>query len=413
MYQLFIIIALSIMITLQVDYPKNKNITQGPRYEAQRSVTIETKSELESYIMNYDYVIAVFHMDWCGHCRHFLPILDDASTYHIAKRFQFLKINCNLKEICNAFKADRFPTIKVYHRGNELKVEPIRELEPLLEFIEKLTSNPIVEVSSKEKFYEDYGTFSPLAIYHSNDTKFVSCINMLAKSEYQTTFYIGQMKAMNANDKERLVFDFDNNQMSLDWNDNCDEIKSFLNENKFPLMQKIDTNIIKKIQRSSKTASILFINPNEQSHLNFINQQLTKISHHHRNIVFGYVDMNTDSELATHLKIDFKQHPRLLVYDFSKHRYYIEPREFRMDKSDEAFNEIDKIADDVKRLRYTTGNAFDDFLLKFGIDRNSNTFTYIVIGGFFFVTILLILIIFLCDRQTTEVTPEMIKKKDQ
>lgn len=408
-----IITASCFLMTYQLDYPKNKDITKGPKYEQQRSVDIETKSELESYITNYDYVIAVFHMDWCGHCRHFLPILDTASTYHIAKKFQFLKINCNLKEICNVFKVDRFPTIKVYHRGNELKIEPIRELEPLLEFIDKLTSNPMIEVAAKLQFYEDYGTYSPIVIYNSNNAAFISCINMLAKSDFLNTFYIGALKTNDVNTKEHLVFDFNGHPISLNWNDNCDDMKVFLNENKFPVMQKIDSNVIKKIQRNWKIASLLFIDSNDKSHMNFVNKVYTKISYDHRKEVFGYVDMNTESGLASHLKIDFKQKPRLLVYDFSNHRYYIEPKEFEMDKSEEAYNEIERIANDIRRLKYTTGNAFDDFLLKFGINRNSNMFVYILIGVVVGIIILMIGIIFLCDRPTAEITPEMIKKKEQ
>lgn len=408
-----IITASCFLMTNQLDYPKNKDITKGPQYEQQRSVDIETKSELESYITNYDYVIAVFHMDWCGHCRRFLPILDTASTYHIAKRFQFLKINCNLNEICNVFKVDRFPTIKVYNRGNELKIEPIRELEPLLEFIDKLTSNPMIEVDKKLQFYEDYGTYSPIAIYNSNNSAFISCINMLAKSDFLNTFYIGELKTNDVNTKEHLVFDFNGHPISLNWNDNCDDMKAFLNENKFPVMQIINSNVIKKIQRNGKIASLLFIDANDKSQMNFVNKAYTKISYDHRKEVFGYVDMNTESGLASHLKIDFKQKPRLLIYDFSNHRYYIEPKEFEMDKSEEAYNEIERIANDIRRLKYTTGNALDDFLLKFGINRNSNMLVYILIGVLVGIIILMVGIILLCDRPTAEVTPEMAKKKEQ
>ena len=175
-------------------YPKNKNILNFEKTNNINSIDCESLDEVYSYIKNYDYVIALFHADWCGHCKRFIPKFDEASKYLLVKKFKFLKINSNSKKATEAFNVDRFPTIKIFIKGNELKIEPVRELIPLLEFLEKLLNNPIINVNNKEEFIKDYGDFSPFVEYNEKKSEFISCINLLAKSDFLNVFYFGAQK---------------------------------------------------------------------------------------------------------------------------------------------------------------------------------------------------------------------------
>ena len=72
-----------------------------------------------------------------------------------------------------------------------IKRRPPRELGPFLEYLLKISSNPIIEVdnNSIEQFYKDYGTFSPIIKYNSKNMDFISCIKDLAKKDFLTEYY--------------------------------------------------------------------------------------------------------------------------------------------------------------------------------------------------------------------------------
>ena len=89
---LLLLVSFIAMISCDVLYPKNKDIEKFPKDKEPKSIVISSLNELNTYLKNYDHIIAVFHMDWCGHCRHFLPIFDDASSYQIVKKWKFLKL---------------------------------------------------------------------------------------------------------------------------------------------------------------------------------------------------------------------------------------------------------------------------------------------------------------------------------
>lgn len=409
--KLIILIVLVIHFTDQVEYPKNINLTKGKKFDLPRSVTIESANVLHTYITKSEYAIAVFHMNWCGHCKQFIPIFDKASSYHLTEQFSFLKINCDHKDICKAYDVDRFPTIKVYHKGKELKAEPVHELEAFLEFIDKLISNPIVKVTNINTFYSEYGTFSPLILYDKTKPEFASCITYLAKGDYSSRYYFGIMPIKEPKEKEKLVFDFDNNSISYEWKNNCAEMKNHLDENIFPLMKKINSSVIKKIQMSSRLAIFLFINATDNHHIEFINIHFTQISKSNRKIVFGYVDINTDHELTAQLKIQYNNNPKLLVYNFKDYKYFIEPQEFEMDKVTECYHTINSIVHKINTLQYTTGSKLGDFLMMFGLKANSTTYVFLFLGVLILVIILILFVIIIWDKTNTPI--EEYNKKQQ
>ena len=75
------------------------------------------------------------------------------------------------------------------------------ELIPLLEYLIKLSTSSFIEIDNKNisKFYLNYGYFSPVIEYKSNDTQFYKCIIDLANNQYKTHFYFGMKKISDSN----------------------------------------------------------------------------------------------------------------------------------------------------------------------------------------------------------------------
>ena len=160
-YQILFIILINSIFNSK--FPLNEKIEDFERNE-NKTINIQSKEEYLNYIKNYNNIIALFHVNWCGHCQQFLPVLDIASSYKIVnKNWIFLKIDCsNYSNICSYLNIHRYPTIRIYKDKQLLFMEAPRELVPLLEFLRKLSSNPFIEVKSKKDFLSKYGEFSPL-----------------------------------------------------------------------------------------------------------------------------------------------------------------------------------------------------------------------------------------------------------
>lgn len=363
----WILILLIFDATYQVIYPKNKNINSTAKTDESQSIIINSLKDLHSYLQTYDDVIVLFHISWCGHCKHFLPIFDEASMYLVTHKFKFLKINCEHKSICTSFGINHFPTVQVYNKGNLLSYEPPRELIPLLEFIDKLSSNPIIQINSnytKELFYNEYGTFSPYILYNESRTEFITCINKLAKTDFKSTFYFGIETLPTNNNKlndEKIIFDNDGLNVVYIWKDNdCSSIKEFLQANQFPLVSEFNFDAFDKLSVLSKMSVILFYNKSNDKHISFINNELKLISYKHRNIYFGYVDINEDKSLSSYFNVKYNSNMQVIVYDFKTFEYYYHNKEIEP-------NTIEDLVSNINKLEFITGNIIKDFLKIIGL----------------------------------------------
>ena len=386
---------------LSVKYPKNKNITKLPKYNEIKSIEIENINELLNYIQNFDYIIALFHQYWCGDCQKFIPIFDKASQFKIIKQFKFLKIYCDKKEICNSFNINKFPTIKIFIKRNEFKTEPIKELIPLLEFLEKISNNPLIKINNELDFYNDYGTFSPIVEYNEKNNQFISCISMLANKEFLINFYFG-IKIIDNNEKykEKIKFDFDGMNVELIWNGNCNEIKEFLNQNIFPIINEIDANLIKIIQKNPRILIILFYEKNNLRQIEFIKNQFKNISFDNRKFVFGYADIDEEIEIANFFKIKkLNGKMKIVIYDYINSKYYIHNKDFDLNLIDfqQTEKEIRELINNIDNLIYITGNFFNDIFLRFGINHPIWIIKFFLIICIIIIILIFIIIILLCD----------------
>ena len=172
---LTLLISININNIISFKYPINKDLLSSETGK-QTSIEVSEKSDYDKYILNNNYVLAIFHADWCGHCKRFLPVINEASKYlQISKTWKLLKIPCTkYPNLCNSFSIEGYPTVKVYKNSQELKgISPPRDLENFLEFLIKISSEPIINITSQQEFYNNYGTFSPVIEYSNKLTESV------------------------------------------------------------------------------------------------------------------------------------------------------------------------------------------------------------------------------------------------
>ena len=388
---LFLLIVFNIKLVLNsVKYPINENIGTSEQDKV-TAINIEKKSEYDKTILENDYVISIFHMDWCIHCRRFLPIFDEVSSYTKVKHWKFLKIACSKnKQLCKSFYISGYPTIKVYRYSEELKLSPPRELEALLEFLLKISNNPLINIKTdKFDFYKDYGTFSPIVEYNPKNYDFIGCINSLANKKYLNTYYFGIIKKENLS-KEKIFFDFDGFNVEYIWDNNCENVNNFLNENTYPILSEVDVKLIRKFLNDKRTVFILFGDLHNNKIDNFIHKYYKNIAYKNRKYVFGFIDYYHNQQIANYFKVNITNSSEIVIYikDFDNEIYHIhKPISINQNTEEEISNKINKIINNISKLKFTSGYKIKDFFIKLGLAKMSLTKKIIIFIVFFFVVL--------------------------
>lgn len=122
----------------------------------------------------------------------------------MSENFNFFRVNCSNKSVCTHFHVNRYPTIKVFFQGKEIDTEPGRDLESLLEFVDKLNSKALINLSDKEllkDFKKNYGENSFILVSDNESSKLYKCFETLAEGKYKPLFYFAHINKENY-DKE-------------------------------------------------------------------------------------------------------------------------------------------------------------------------------------------------------------------
>ena len=113
----------------------------------------------------------------------------------MANGFNFMKVNCQNKNICNKFDVKQYPTVKIFINGHKSSEEPGRDAASILQFIHKQTSPAVIDLPSEENlknFRNNYGEDTFVLYYDGDKTsELYKCIEQLAEKKFKPYFYFG------------------------------------------------------------------------------------------------------------------------------------------------------------------------------------------------------------------------------
>jgi hypothetical protein len=195
--------------------------------------------------------------------------------------------------------------------------------------------------------------------------------------------------------------------------ESCEKISEFIEKNKYPLISKLDFFNIKRLQNDQKTMIMTAINEKNSIHMNLIESLIPRISALHRDLVFTYIDTEKDNHLVAYFGIDTDKLPQTVIYDFKEKLYYVDNSE--QAKSEESYkNQVETLISKMNKkiLSWSTGNWFEDILLKFGIKLDNRAIMWIYGGCFALLLFFIVIVIFFCGDKPDEESQEEHKHED-
>ena len=423
---LFIYINL-IRIIISIKYPFNQDLDNSTGN--QELIEIETRSIYVNYT-KYNKTISIFHTNFCRYCYYLIEMFKWASSYSKVSDWNFLSVNCTRKQlICKFYNITKLPTIKTYiYNRTELPYEAPYELVPLLEYLIKLSTPPLIEIVENStnyeinttnyqisnvsnfsnyvnisEFYKNFGFFSPIVQYNPDKNDFFNCINNLANNKYRTSFYFGMKKIKNL-DQEKIIIDNDGAPFNYTWDGNCTNIDLFLDKHLFPLVTIITENIFfYNLNKRKKLLVMLFGYLINNKTNNFINNEYKLLAHKNNKLIFCFLNYTNTSEINRYfsVKLYTNSELKLVIFDFSKSKYYIHPIVYDVDynKPEEMIYDFNEILSNLTKSEFTTGYFIKDLMHKFGIYEFTTTFCFLLICFIIFiVTSFIVACVALCKK---------------
>jgi thiol-disulfide isomerase/thioredoxin len=204
---LTLIIFSSLPLYSSLEYKKNKHIKLREKYQNFTRVDeISSINQIQDQINSKSNFLIFFYSFYCVHCKELYETLNTVSSYKFTDSFNFLRIDCGKsenKQICIHYEIFHYPTLKVYVKGEETDSLPNeRNLETLLEYIDKVLSPAVIQLGSNKKikkFSEEYGDNSFLLVvdgdHHYHDFDIKECYKKIAEDkEYKPLFYFFSIK---------------------------------------------------------------------------------------------------------------------------------------------------------------------------------------------------------------------------
>lgn len=435
LYWVTAIVLISSCLSTILEYKKNSKDIFSSKPGPVRTKDIDDLETIKAALSRRENTMIVFHAEWCGHCRDFIPKYDEVSTNPLTKGFNLFKVNCSKKtdagsndSICKEFEVSKYPTLKVFVNGTELDSEPSRDKIHLIEYLNKLSEVQVQIIESEEflrQFNSDYGDVSFVFVnpHHydnihldsvSNTSEeqrqgkeFFDCMISISKdirvSQYHYLGYVSKVDLLgshyNLESRKPLVIVSGSNWRSnvqLEYTGSCESVNEFIVKNQYAVLKNLSQAYIKRLYSSNKKMILIALDlPKHQEYLDSIQPEIAV--EYKEDYLTSYIDLNTEDNqrMFQFFKLGSHDLPKVILYDFSVRKYYIDAN--RPVNFDELKKSISLLVQNSDKLPWTTGHFIEDLLLKIGLELSERNIILILVGIFVSLIVGLLMCVFFCD----------------
>ena len=370
-------------------YPINQNLDNSTGEIG--LIEIETRKSFVNYTKDGK-AISLFYANYCKYCKYLLEVFKWASTYNNVSDWKFLSVNCTKRQlICHNLNITRYHTIKTYINKIELPYQAPLELIPLLEFLIKLSTPSLIEInkSNISGFYSNYGYFSPIIEYKSNNNSFYKCISNLAENNHKTNFYFGikkisELNITNNNSiEEKIIIDNNGAPFIHIWDNNCSNVDYFLKEHIFPLITIVnEASFFYELNKAKKLLVMLYGFLSNNKTQIFYDKYYKYLAHEKNKYIFSFLNYTNTKQINHYFNVRLYSDSelKLIIFDFNQSKYYSHPMiyDVNYNKPEEIISDFNFILSNLSNIQFTTGYFLKDILNKYGIYEITNKFSLIL-----------------------------------
>ena len=405
-------------------YPINQNLDNSTGEIG--LIEIETRKSFINYTKEGK-AISLFYANYCKYCKYLLEIFKWASTYSNVSDWKFLSVNCTKRQlICHNLNITRYHTIKTYINKIELPYQAPLELIPLLEFLIKLSTPSLIEInkSNISGFYSNYGYFSPIIEYKSNNNSFYKCISNLAENNHKTNFYFGikkisELNITNNNSiEEKIIIDNNGAPFIHIWDNNCSNVDYFLKEHIFPLITIVnEASFFYELNKAKKLLVMLYGFLSNNKTQIFYDKYYKYLAHEKNKYIFSFLNYTNTKQINHYFNVRLYSNSelKLIIFDFNQSKYYDHPiiYDVKYNKPEEIISDFNSILSNLSNIEFTTGYFLKDLLHKYGIYEITNRFSLILsIVIIFFTVFITISCTYFCKKYCPSEIEDNNENKD-
>lgn len=162
-------------------------------------------------------------------------------------------------------------------------------------------------------------------------------------------------------------------------------------------MKRLDDSYLTRIKRDNKILFILAILTKDISHINFLKTFFHNVAFVNRKYVFSYLDAVEDITFLKYFNLNQKDIPKVVIYDFSKGKYFIDDYSYLND--DDAMSKLNELIRNIETggIRWTSGYLIEDVLDGMGVkvSRKVLLLVFVFLVAFIFIVTAILLCSFM------------------
>jgi hypothetical protein len=155
---------------------------------------------------------------------------------------------------------------------------------------------------------------------------------------------------------------------------NCLNLRKFVEENKFPIIRKLDNQYLDKIEKTRSIVAIAAINKKNVEHVAFLENFYYDIAIKRRDYIFTYLDIVEDKYMLQFFRLGNIDGIHIILYDFGNGKYYIDDNEIP------DLESMESLINNIEQLKWTTGYFIEDLMNYFGIESSQNVLLTLFFG---------------------------------